>query len=150
MRKRHEAGGSSAGGKANGRAGGGGGATGVFGLLQQLDVYAKVDDDLAVRTETGAAVTIGFWVLMVILCIGEVQAYRKVQPPAERVVVDTTMGQKLLINADIVSVPTTALCRHSQHSSLVASRSTAVKAYIPPAWHDHPVYCCSVVNLSAL
>lgn len=105
MRKRHEASGSSAGGRANGREGEGGGATGFFGLLQQLDVYAKVDDDLAVRTETGAAVTIGFWVLMVVLCIGEVQAYRKVQPPTERVVVDTTMGQRLLINADIVSVP---------------------------------------------
>lgn len=102
MRKRHEASSSSAGGVPNGLPGNKEGG-GFFGLLQQLDVYAKVDDDLAVRTEMGAAVTIGFWVLMVILCVGEVQAYRKVHPPTERVVVDTTMGQRLLINTDIVS-----------------------------------------------
>lgn len=71
--------------------------------IKQLDVYARVDEDLQVRTEAGAAVTIGFWVLMVVLCVGEVQAYRKVQPPTERVVVDSSMGQKLRINIDMVS-----------------------------------------------
>lgn len=71
--------------------------------IKQLDVYARVDEDLQVRTEAGAAVTIGFWVLMVVLCVGEVQAYRKVQAPTERVVVDSIMGQKLRINIDMVS-----------------------------------------------
>ncbi|CAN0542167.1 unnamed protein product, partial [Ectocarpus sp. 8 AP-2014] len=69
--------------------------------IKQLDVYARVDEDLQVRTEAGAAVTIGFWVLMVVLCVGEVQAYRKVQAPTERVVVDSSMGQKLRINIDM-------------------------------------------------
>lgn len=115
MRKRHEDIGYSAGGVANGRPGKREehqqqqSATGFFGLLQQLDVYAKVDDDLAVRTETGAAVTIGFWVLMVILCIGEVQAYRNVKPPMQQITIDTTMrGQRLQIYTDIVS-PSSAL-----------------------------------------
>lgn len=72
------------------------------GVLSRFDVYARVDDDLAVKTQAGAAVTIAFWVLMVILCIGEIQAYRKLQPPAERIVVDSTLGQRLRINVDIV------------------------------------------------
>ncbi|CAN0202030.1 unnamed protein product [Ectocarpus sp. 12 AP-2014] len=75
--------------------------------IKQLDVFARVDEDLQVRTEAGAAVTIVFWVLMVVLCVGEVQAYRKVQAPTERVVVDSTMGQKLRINIDMTfhSIP---------------------------------------------
>lgn len=73
-------------------------------IVQRFDVYAKVDDDLQVKTETGAAVTIGFWLLMVVLVVGEVQAYLRVQPAIERVVVDSTMGQRVRINADIVSV----------------------------------------------
>lgn len=71
--------------------------------MRRIDLYARVDDDLQVKTETGAAVTIGFWVLMVVLVIGEIQAYLRVQPATERVVVDSTMGQRLRINADIVS-----------------------------------------------
>lgn len=76
--------------------------------MQRLDLYARVDEDLQVKTESGAAVTIGFWVLMVILVIGEVQAYLRAQPATERVVVDSTMGQRLRINADIVSSAATA------------------------------------------
>lgn len=72
-------------------------------IMQRLDVYAKVDGDLQVKTEAGAAVTIVFWVLMVVLVMGEVQAYMRVQPAIERVVVDSTMGQRVRINADIVS-----------------------------------------------
>lgn len=97
MRKRHEKGGAAAAGN--------GSATStewVSGVLSRFDVYARVDDDLAVKTQAGAAVTIGFWVLMVVLCIGEIQAYRKVRPPTERVVVDTSLGQRLRINVNIV------------------------------------------------
>lgn len=71
-------------------------------VFSRFDVYARVDDDLAVKTEAGAAVTIGFWLLMVILCIGEIQAYRKLRPPEERVVVDPSLGQRLRISVDIV------------------------------------------------
>ena len=99
MRRRHEK--SSPAAVGNGSAG----ATSVSGVLSRFDVYARVDDDLAVKTQAGAAVTIGFWVLMVILCIGEIQAYRKLQPPTERVVVDSSLGQRLRINVDIVRYP---------------------------------------------
>lgn len=75
-------------------------------IARRLDVFAKIDDDLQVKTEAGAAVTIGFWMLMIVLVIGEVQAYMRVQPAIERVVVDSTMGQRVRINADIVSAPT--------------------------------------------
>lgn len=71
--------------------------------VSKFDMYAKVDDDLQVKTETGAAVTIGFWMLMVVLVIGEIQAYLQEKPAIERVVVDNTMGQRLRINANIVS-----------------------------------------------
>lgn len=100
MRRRHATGATS--GVGNG--GGSGEDTSMFSrAIKRLDLYARVDDDLQVQTEAGAAVTIGFWVLMVVLCIGEVQAFRKVQPITERVVVDSTMGQRLRINVDMVS-----------------------------------------------
>lgn len=77
--------------------------TSISRTLRAVDVYAKVEEDLQVKTETGAAVTIAFWVLMLVLVIGEVRAYLKERPAIERVVVDTTMGQRLRINTDIVS-----------------------------------------------
>ncbi|CAN0190766.1 unnamed protein product [Scytosiphon promiscuus] len=104
MRRRH-AGGEGA-GVGNGNASRE--STSIFArAIKRLDLYARVDDDLQVQTEAGAAVTIGFWVLMVVLCIGEMQAFRKVQPSTERVVVDSTMGQRLRINVDMAfhSIP---------------------------------------------
>lgn len=77
--------------------------SGFLRTASKFDMYAKVDEDLQVKTETGAAVTIGFWLLMVVLVIGEIQAYLKEKPAIERVVVDNTMGQRLRINANIVS-----------------------------------------------
>lgn len=96
MRRRHEKSGPAAVGN------------GSAASVSRFDLYARVDDDLAVKTQAGAAVTIGFWVLMVILCIGEIQAYRKLRPPTERVVVDSSLGQRLRINVNIV--------RHSSSS----------------------------------
>lgn len=77
--------------------------TSMARTLRAVDVYAKVEEDLQVKTETGAAVTIAFWVLMLVLIVGEVHAFLKERPAIERVVVDTTMGQRLRINTDIVS-----------------------------------------------
>lgn len=77
-------------------------------------MYARVDEDLQVKTETGAAVTIGFWVLMVVLVIGEIQAHLREKPAIERVVVDNTMGQRLRINADIVSRWTSSVVEPQQ------------------------------------
>lgn len=76
--------------------------------MHRFDLYAKVDDDLRVKTEAGAAVTIGFWLLTLLLVWGEVTAYYRQAPATERLVVDSTMGQKLRINADIVSVHPTS------------------------------------------
>lgn len=77
--------------------------TPIARTLRAVDVYAKVEEDLQLKTETGAAVTIAFWVLMLVLVVGEVRAFLKERPAIERVVVDTTMGQRLRINTDIVS-----------------------------------------------
>lgn len=76
----------------------------LYRAIQTFDVYARVDDDLQVKTDAGAAVTIGFWVLTLLLVTGEVAAYLRRPPSTERVVVDSTMGQKLRINADIVGI----------------------------------------------
>lgn len=86
------------------------GNSALWRIIKRLDVYARIDDDLQVKTETGAAVTIGFWILMIVLVIGEVQAYMKVQPAIEHVVVDSTMGQRVRINADIVSANLPFVC----------------------------------------
>lgn len=72
--------------------------------IQKFDVYARVDDDLQVKTETGAAVTIGSWILALLLVCGEIASYLRGAPSTERLLVDYTMGQRLRINADIVSI----------------------------------------------
>ena len=84
--------------------------------LRAVDIYARVDEDLQLKTEAGAAVTIGFWLLMLVLIVGEVRAFMKEQPAIERVVVDSTMGQRLRINADIVS----AKCGQNPKSATIS------------------------------
>ncbi len=96
MRRRHQVGSSTASGGDRSSDGSG------LRALARFDLFARVDDDLAVKTETGAAVTIGFWVLMVVLIVGEVLAFRKLPPSAERVVVNSTFDQRLRINIDLV------------------------------------------------
>lgn len=100
MRRRQHTGAALGGGREPQRSGEG---TAFSKAVQRFDVYARVDDDLQVKTEAGAAVTISFWVLMVLLVCGEVAAYLRGSPATERVLVDSTIGQKLRINANIVS-----------------------------------------------
>lgn len=86
-----------------------GGGSAISRALQRFDLYANVDEDLQVKTGTGAAVTIGFWLVMVLLVYGEVVAHLRVMPATERLVVDSTIGQKLRINTNIVSLTTTII-----------------------------------------
>ncbi|CAM9197181.1 unnamed protein product [Choristocarpus tenellus] len=69
--------------------------------VKMFDVYARVDEDLGVKTESGAAVTVGFWILMLLMVWGEVSAYLEKIPDREHLVIDPTMGQKLRINLNI-------------------------------------------------
>lgn len=92
-----------AGGKSSQQHGKESSETSLARIWRAIDVYARVDEDLQVKTEAGAFVTLGFWALMAVLVVGEIHAFLKTSPPIERVVVDSTMGHRLRINADVVS-----------------------------------------------
>ncbi|CAN0394781.1 unnamed protein product [Discosporangium mesarthrocarpum] len=69
--------------------------------VKAFDVYARVDQDLGVKTESGAIVMIIFWILILLMVWAEVAAYLRGVPEREHLVVDATMGQKLRINLDM-------------------------------------------------
>eukprot|EP00953_Heterococcus_sp_UTEX-ZZ885_P036553 18812-Heterococcus_DN1.PRE.3 len=70
--------------------------------LRKFDVYARVDEDLTVRTESGATVTVVFWVLLLLLIASEVRSYVvSLSGQKEHLRVDTTLGKKLDINLNM-------------------------------------------------
>ncbi|KAH9496622.1 Endoplasmic reticulum-Golgi intermediate compartment protein 3 [Bulinus truncatus] len=74
---------------------------GVFERLKRFDAYPKTLEDFRVKTLGGATVTLVSGALMLILFISELNYYLtyEVQP---ELFVDTSRGQKLRINIDIV------------------------------------------------
>ncbi|XP_046547379.1 endoplasmic reticulum-Golgi intermediate compartment protein 3-like [Haliotis rubra] len=73
----------------------------VLERLRQFDAYPKTLEDFRVKTFGGAAVTLSSAVLMFILFVSEFNYYltKEVQP---ELFVDTSRGQKIRINIDIV------------------------------------------------
>ncbi|KAI8776977.1 endoplasmic reticulum-Golgi intermediate compartment protein 3 [Biomphalaria glabrata] len=74
---------------------------GVFDRLKRFDAYPKTLEDFRIKTLGGATVTLISAALMLILFISELNYYltHEVQP---ELFVDTSRGQKLRINVDIV------------------------------------------------
>ncbi|XP_012945396.1 endoplasmic reticulum-Golgi intermediate compartment protein 3 [Aplysia californica] len=73
----------------------------VFDKLRRFDAYPKTLEDFRVKTYGGAAVTVVSAVLMCVLFVSELNYYltKEVHP---ELFVDTSRGQKLRINIDIV------------------------------------------------
>ncbi|XP_064597397.1 endoplasmic reticulum-Golgi intermediate compartment protein 3-like [Liolophura sinensis] len=73
----------------------------LLGRLRQFDAYPKTLEDFRVKTYGGAVVTIVSGILMLILFLSELNYYlsKEVQP---ELFVDTSRGQKLKINIDII------------------------------------------------
>jgi hypothetical protein len=70
--------------------------------LKRFDAYAKVDADLTVKTDGGATVSLAFWVLLVLLLLGEMGSYfASRRGTLEHLKVDTSVGRKLDINVNI-------------------------------------------------
>jgi len=68
--------------------------------LRRLDVYPKIEEEFAVHTSTGAAVTLTTVALVCLLFIGELNAYLTVQT-TEHVSVDTQISETMKVNFNI-------------------------------------------------
>ena len=91
------------------------GRDGGFGFLKNFDIYTKVDENYRVQTSWGAirmrmiifysfftniVVSIAGWVVIAILVMSELGRYATVQEK-EHMIVDTTLGQPLVININV-------------------------------------------------
>ncbi|KAK3747231.1 hypothetical protein RRG08_005867 [Elysia crispata] len=73
----------------------------IFEKLRRFDAYPKTLEDFRVKTYGGAAVTLISGILMFVLFISELNYYLTLEVHPE-LFVDTSRGQKLRINIDIV------------------------------------------------
>jgi len=70
--------------------------------LKKMDMYARVSDDLTVKTESGATLSLVFWILLLILIFSEIFTFvneREVRN--ELMLVDTSTAQKLDIQINV-------------------------------------------------
>ncbi|CAG0912434.1 unnamed protein product [Notodromas monacha] len=74
---------------------------GVLDQLRRFDAYPKTLEDFRIKTFSGASVTILGGLVMVLLFISELRDYLRVEME-EQLFVDTTRGEKLIINFDVV------------------------------------------------
>ena len=68
--------------------------------LKIFDLYTKIEDDFKVQTSSGAYLSLGGWVLIVLLLSGAFWDYMSPQIK-EHMIVDTSLGGKLRVNVDI-------------------------------------------------
>lgn len=74
--------------------------TGILARLESFDLHPKLVKDFAVRTKTGAAVSICAVLLSAFLFYGELRAYLAVER-VEFMEVDPIRGQRLRVNFDV-------------------------------------------------
>ncbi|KDN53212.1 DUF1692-domain-containing protein [Tilletiaria anomala UBC 951] len=73
---------------------------GLFGRLRGIDAFGKTMDDVRIRTNVGAIITLVSAFLIVFLTIGEFMDYRRVHTK-NSLVVDVSRGEKLTVHLDI-------------------------------------------------
>mmetsp|Transcript_20234 Transcript_20234/g.60963 ORF Transcript_20234/g.60963 Transcript_20234/m.60963 type:complete len:366 (-) Transcript_20234:56-1153(-) len=73
---------------------------GVLAQLRQFDVYAKVQDDYKIRTQSGGLISLASMVIMVALFCTELSNYLTSEV-VDHIIVDTTLNQKLPIGLNI-------------------------------------------------
>lgn len=76
------------------------GRNGVFGQLSGIDAFGKTMDDVRIRTNIGALITLTSFVLIVFLTLGEFINYRRIQEETQ-LVVDKSRGERLTIHMNI-------------------------------------------------
>jgi endoplasmic reticulum-Golgi intermediate compartment protein 3 len=80
---------------------GSGSANGVFKILQSLDLHPKTVKDFAVRTKTGAWVSIASLVLAFLLLVGELRWFLTKEIVEHMEVDVSSRGEKMRVNFDI-------------------------------------------------
>lgn len=78
------------------------GVAGLFAALERLDLHPKTVKDFAVRTKTGAAVSIASILIALLLFVSELRWYTTVEVEEHMEVDDMTRGAKMRINFDLV------------------------------------------------
>lgn len=73
---------------------------GLFGPLKGLDAFGRPLEDVRVRTNVGAVITLVAGIMVVLLTLGEVLDYRRVTVQ-DRLEVDVSRGEKLTVHLDV-------------------------------------------------
>ncbi|PWN88280.1 DUF1692-domain-containing protein [Acaromyces ingoldii] len=76
------------------------GRNGVFGQLSGIDAFGKTMDDVRIRTNVGAIITLISFSLIAILTLGEFVQYRKIHTEST-LVVDKSRGEQLTISLNM-------------------------------------------------
>lgn len=73
---------------------------GLFGPLKGLDAFGRPLDDVRVRTNVGAVITLCSGLLILLLALGELRDYRRVTL-RDSLQVDVSRGEKLTVHLDV-------------------------------------------------
>jgi hypothetical protein len=76
------------------------GRNGVFGQLSGIDAFAKTMDDVRIRTNIGALITLTSFVLITFLTLGEFFNHLEIHENTE-LIVDKSRGERLVIDMNV-------------------------------------------------
>ena len=76
------------------------GPGGLFGQLRGIDAFGRMSEDVRIRTNAGALLTLASGLLILVLIVSEVLDYRRVQT-SPRLEVDLGRGERLAVQFNV-------------------------------------------------
>jgi hypothetical protein len=101
-------------------------ASSLLGRLRQFDAYPKTLEDFRIKTYGGAAITIISGTLILILFLSELNYYLTTEVRPE-LFVDTSRGERLLINVDVTFLAMPCACEFKVMLASVVCVSSSKK-----------------------
>ena len=76
------------------------GPGGLFGQLRGIDAFGRMSEDVRIRTNAGALITLASGLLILVLIVSEILDYRRVQT-SPRLEVDLGRGERLAVQFNV-------------------------------------------------